>query len=182
MSSSWTRPGSYSFFALRRVSALFCVQKLFFLSSAFHTLHFAALQKMQRNAEHRSKTQNSVFSVDKRIRPRCQLTVILVCSTPEVCQRHANVRHFQKWRWRSLPVWSWSETLTAEVAVADAEVERAVRLGRHDLRALLHRREAQLQLRTKATNGVRRNLNTCAQNSTRAKLYFIRFHRRGAGL
>ncbi len=43
--------------------------KLFFLSSAFHTLHFSALQKMQRNAEHHSKTQNSAFSVDKRIRP-----------------------------------------------------------------------------------------------------------------
>ena len=64
-------PGGYSFFALRRVSALFCVQKLFFLSSAFHTLHFSALQKPQRNAEHRSKMQNSAFSVDKRIHPRC---------------------------------------------------------------------------------------------------------------
>ncbi len=62
-------PGSYSFFTLRRVSALFCIQKLFFLSSAFHTLHFLGLQKTQRNAEHRSKTQNSAFSVDKRIRP-----------------------------------------------------------------------------------------------------------------
>ncbi len=43
------------FFALRHVAALFCVQKLFFLSSVFHTLHFSALQKMQRSAERRSK-------------------------------------------------------------------------------------------------------------------------------
>ncbi len=57
-------------FALRCVSALFCAQNLFFLSSAFHTLHFSALQKTQRNAECRSKMQNSAFSVEKRIRPR----------------------------------------------------------------------------------------------------------------
>ncbi len=53
-----------------RSASRFCVQKLFFLSSAFHTLHFSVLQKTQRNAEHRSKMQNSAFSADKRIRPR----------------------------------------------------------------------------------------------------------------
>ncbi len=48
---------------LRRVSALFCTQKLFFLPLRFTP----CISLCCRNAEHCSKTQNSAFSVDFRI-------------------------------------------------------------------------------------------------------------------
>ncbi len=82
MNLTWHDPDSWELFFFCSASCFcaFCIQKLFFFSSAFHTLHLSALQKMQRNAERHSTMQNSAFSVDKRIRPWILCTLLRTCA------------------------------------------------------------------------------------------------------
>ncbi len=62
--------GVCSFFALHPVSALPCVQKLFFLSFAFHALHFSALQKCRETQSVAANRRILLFWGGKRIAPR----------------------------------------------------------------------------------------------------------------